>query len=962
MRLKFIALIFLHLSLATDVFDRSLEQNIDAALFQDGPIPTEADLQAFRDDANLLSPDANLPSLSTRSPSSPGALPASQSDEAFVKRAVSQLSSPQVNIDKFIDDLDRIDCSKFNGDKMDPLNVLCDCQLVENAFEPLGSANTDTHDFFDYLQRSVYHPLAYNANRGSSVPNLIMDSMHLEPKNSLFHGQPVSTNYNKFEDSVLRLFESMADKTSDMESNKEEISDLIMNTLRRFHLYWNYLRFHNKFDKVKLDTKEVLRSLLKSITARRTFLDHASLTLLNKLTQGYFQFVKAHKILEISKAKGPAMLAAHIQKRYSAIAQLLLENKLNEIMFVRELAALLSLVQTFFVMSARKGLREAEVLASLDTLIALPVKAKYLSLRKGSLESPGLSSSSTKLKHFTAVFLLKAKHLAFIMFQQHNIREYTDMPNMNFLRSPFATKVYYEILDNMFLVPKACASASILKSCVLTETSKALKLVVIKHNIKRSTYGWFFLDHLTTMLKGLYAGANDQTWQSWPNFKTFYYSALFSAMFEFKKLFGIKDLGCISDLETALGAIVHAAKREYVLKPVIFGTLDIFDKESYNEFLAVKADYNNFAPIEKNFQILGYLKQRLVRFGENFLKQHEGDVTDEIRLTFAKLQNAVNQWYDKLINGLPTSEPDPLGLGDDDDLSQFGMTIPGGSDEATRLAEPENESLLPQNDENKTIAPAEPEITPEEVDDFVKGTESQQSPSDGQSYDSARIDSLESTDFTGGNDSQEASTPVGEATDATAEAAESQGEAGGQKTEAIDAQETVAGETSIVPEGEKSMLEAVQETSPANEETVVPPTTEEAPPTGETAPANEEAPPTEETAPANEESVAPETTEEVPPSTEEAPPVNEETPTETEVTPPIVEEVPPAVDEPAEPTEPIAEVEETPKKEEADGRKLRLSHFVRTLPPARVEVKSRTQVPEYVSRPSAYNSRPVIRF
>lgn len=919
MRLKFIALIFLHLSLAANVFDRSLEQNIDTALFQDGPIPTEADLQAFRDDAAVLGSPTHVPSLSTRAPHSQSALPTSQTDEAFVKRAVSQLSSPQVNIDKFIDDLDRIDCSKFNGDKMDPLNVLCDCQLVENAFEPLSSANTDTHDFFDYLQRSVYSPLAYNANRASSVPNLIMDSMHLEPKNSLFHGQPVATNYNKFEDSVLRLFESMADKTNDMESNKEEISDLIMNTLRRFHLYWNYLRFNNKFDKVKLDTKEVLRTLLKSITARRTFLDHASLTLLNKLTQGYFQFVKAHKILEISKAKGPTMLAAHLQKRYAAVVQLLIEGRLNEILFVRELAALLSLVQSFYVMSARQGLREAQILASFNAQIVEPVKAKYLGLRKDLMLKLDTETASTRLKHFTAVFLLKAKHLAHIMFQQHSIREYTDMPNMNYLRSPFATKVYYEILDNMFLVPKACAAAPILKSCVLSETAKALRLVVVKHNIKRSTYGWFFLDHLTTMLKGLYAGANDQTWVSWANFKNFYYTSLFSAMFEFKKLFGIKDLGCISDLETTIGGIVHAAKRENVLKPIVFGTLDVFDKESYNEFLSIKADYNNFAPIEKNAQILEFLKKRLGRFRENFLRQHEGDVTPEITAAFQKVQAAIDQWYDKVINGLSTAEP--LGPGDEDDLSQFAVTIPGGSEAASRLAEPDNESMLPQEDEKQTIIPEEKSITDQEIDEFVKGATPEGSvggsnsgiPPPDQSIESARIGSFESA--SGGAGSQEIAAPVVE-----------------------DNQAQAATDTSqSTPAAEEKIEEEKQET-PKPEET-----------------------PTEPAMPVvYETSETPEAPESPEADTPDNPDTEESSPEPAEQTPGDSEHALPIVDQSSE--DKADRVEGEGESKAIDDPRRNLRGLMRTPRGLRAQVKTRAQAPEYTDRPKTHSSRPVIRF
>lgn len=699
MRLKVLLLLLLTTQKCAtrDVIDRALEQNIDAALFKDGPLPADFGTASFDGMSQMFESKA-LPSLSHHAIEHPKAeQPALVSDQPFVNKAIGQLSGQKLDVEGFISDLDRIDCTKYNGDTADPLNVLCDSHLVQSAFAPLGNAHTDTRDFFDYLQNSVYKPLAYNANRRATIPDLVMDSMNLQPKDSLFHGQEIKTNYNKFENSVLTLFNNIADKTNNMEDNKEVVGEEIMNVLKRFHLYWNYLRFNNRFDRLKMDTKEILRTILKSFLVRREFLNNASLTLLTKLTEGYYRFVRAHKVMQLAKVQGSTVMAAHIMRRYVAVSDLIATNALNNINFVKELAAMLNMVQSYHILNARQGMREAGAVAAFEAQVASQIKLKYGQMVKACSQKPVPSDVSRLLKHFTVTFLLKAKQLSFIMFQYRGIRQYIDQPSMNYLHSPFAIKVYYEILDNMFLVPKSCSTATILKGCVLGETSKALKMIVDKHNVKRSTYGWFFLDHLTTMLKSLYSGANEQTWQSWPNFKTFYYNALFTSMLDLKKTFGINDLGCVADLESIWGAVIEGAKRNNILKPIVYGTLDIFDKEIYNEFLGIKADYNSYAPIEKNPLILSYLKFRVEKFLENFLKVHKGDLGEELLRAVDGLRGSLNTWYHKLTGDQNEGDLTATLAGD------LASINPDHLAAASHLETPVNEGLIEEVEKKQPV-------------------------------------------------------------------------------------------------------------------------------------------------------------------------------------------------------------------------------------------------------------------
>jgi len=200
------------------------------------------------------------------------------------------------------------------------------------------------------------------------------------------------------------------------------------------------------------------------------------------------------------------------------------------------------------------------------------------------------------------------------------------------------------------MLPKNCVNFLLLKSCVIHETTKTLRYITTKYNVKRSTYGWYFLQELSAMMKSLYSKANAQTWEQWANFKSYYYANLFSVMYTYKKLFQVSDMDSVDDLETGLGSILDNNKRDGRLKPEDFGLLDTLDKEMYDEFLSIKADYNNYAPIEKDPTVLNYLKVRLHRFLDNFVSEHNSQHDSELSTVVRQVRDSLDKWIQEAPN------------------------------------------------------------------------------------------------------------------------------------------------------------------------------------------------------------------------------------------------------------------------------------------------------------------------
>lgn len=575
------------------------------------------------------------------------------SDESYVSAELPDLRTADFDIDKFLSEFDRIDCSKYNGDKADPLNVLCDDLLMNSAFGPLGDFNSDHYQFYNYLKTEIFQPLAYDISKRENLADMIGDVTSLAQKNSLFYGQPLTSNYNKFQDAVLKIFEDIAGKTSDMEANRDVINELMISVLKRFHLYWNYLRYQNQFDKLKVDTKEIMKTILRTYMMKRDFLNYVSKTLIRGIIQAYYRFIRAHKMVEILNRYGPYLISAQIINRYKNFADRIQASNFNHVMAVKEISYLISLLQVYHILSYKQGVPDSTIQINYKTEILLRIQREYDNYVK-LLPQASQQQRVKTIKEYTAVLLLKFKHITFIMFQYHGIAQYANLPQMNYIKSTFAVKIYYEMLDNMLMLPKSCVNFLLLKSCVIHETTKNLRYITTKYNIKRSTYGWYFLQELSSMMKSLYSKANSQTWEQWNNFKTYYYSNLFSVMYTYKKLFQVADMDAVEDLETQLGTIIDTAKKSISASPTTFRLLDLLDKDLYNEFLAIKADYNNYAPVERDPSILQFLKTRLIAFLENFNKQHRESLNDDMDQVTKEIKSSLERWIQQVPNKLDT--------------------------------------------------------------------------------------------------------------------------------------------------------------------------------------------------------------------------------------------------------------------------------------------------------------------
>lgn len=561
----------------------------------------------------------------------------------------------KLDIDSVIKELNNMECTdETKSASTNPGGSLCPHDLKMTVLSPLGFFGSGVVDFYKYLDENFYKPLAYNMIRRTSLSELIDDLAFLDPKFSVLNGVPLQDNYGIFKDSILHHFADIQGKTSDMEKNHAVLNELIIQMLKRFHLYWNTLRSKNQTAKIKDDTVAILKELSNSFDEKQSFLTEVTQKLVEQLKDGYFRFMRAHKMIEILNVSAAEILVNQIVSRFQAVCDLIKESKYNEVKIVKETYFLMRMVQSYHIVNYKNGLSEPLSINQFNTQIFIRIQTDY-EMYKSVLQF----SDPIRLKRirdFTATFLLKCKHLMYIIFNYHHISEIVNYTRMHFeFDSKRVTKVYNEMLDGLMLIPMTCVNFFALKSCSQHETNRILRYVSLRYHLKRSTSGWEIYDYLKMMMQLLFRNIDDLAFSNWSIYKQAFYQNLFIVMKDFQKFFVLQDDDCIDELQGFIGKAIQKFKEANYSDITDFGIIDLLQKKLYRNFLDLKGEYNNKAPYDHNPTVLSNIQRTTHNYLSNFIKLNNAKIDDKSVQVIKLIEDTVESWVHYMMSKPNTS-------------------------------------------------------------------------------------------------------------------------------------------------------------------------------------------------------------------------------------------------------------------------------------------------------------------
>lgn len=206
--------------------------------------------------------------------------------------------------------------------------VYCSSKIKDDIFEKIPALGYSPTMFNKWMNDNIYLPLGYKVDYNYSYSSILNQFMKTNKKHSQIHPEMQITNNRDFQNLILKSFETIEDASSNFFNNKGQISNIIFDLLKKFHIYWNVHRQRGQIDNLHTNTLTILKSLFNKYKQTNDAMKAVTLHLLKNINEAYSKFVKADSMQTLMKQNSSEMIVIQMLRRVKEIAEKLHQNKL----------------------------------------------------------------------------------------------------------------------------------------------------------------------------------------------------------------------------------------------------------------------------------------------------------------------------------------------------------------------------------------------------------------------------------------------------------------------------------------------------------------------------------------------------------------------------------------------------------------------------------------------------------
>lgn len=567
--------------------------------------------------------------------------------ENFRKIGCFQNEDKSIGIDALL--LDPVNGSLANKTVESNPYSLCDGDLADQLFMPLGDVNAHGTEVFDHFNQKVYQPLSYKVypNR-FSFADALQDMLNLDKDNLMIHADLPIPDQTKFQQMILGGFAEIANYASDFDANKPLISKLILDILKHFHIYWNVKRQANQIDSTKINTYSILQAIIKKYREQNEAMKATTVHTLNSIRDAYFRFIRAHKMLSLMQGKSIEVLTYNMLKRYDSYVQSLLQGKFYRDTHVYELSVFMEYFMTYASLGKAAGSKNVDTFQSFHEQVYLKIIDIYNVYSKWMLETN--SPHFDRVTECTAGILLKMKQREAILFSLTSPEGFFQRGEFNFRsRRSSCIKTFFEIMDYWMLVPSQCQNLVRLDKCMTGMGHEALFKIRIKNGLNLAAAGMNLYRFLLTSYDQIFEAISQRNgFSGYDTFRNLYFAELFKVYENIKQLYRINDMSTLDRLQNRIGQEIETEKATKLVKPVVLEALVKFDDEVYDFFLDMRDNYNSAGTMGKNAAVLGEIKEKFGEFVDGFTAQNPAARDPSIVTLFDVLKSVAQDWSSSL--------------------------------------------------------------------------------------------------------------------------------------------------------------------------------------------------------------------------------------------------------------------------------------------------------------------------
>lgn len=532
----------------------------------------------------------------------------------------------------------------------DEVKSLCDDAIRNSLLYPMSKSDHHALDLFNYLNKNIYLPLGVDMAPKYYYPDVLSDLFFLNEKNYMITKDVRIPTNEQFAKEVSNIFSDIETYSSEFEANKDLISKLIVDVLKRFHIFWNVHRTKSQMHSVGKNTLSIIKYIISKYHTTSENMAKISQHILDNIKEGYYRFQKANKSIAIIASQPVELISLEIVRRYKENLERLVADMHAPETMCSEYGFMLDLYRAFVIVNYKLGVSNEEVQKRYTFAIFEKIKLIFETYKRYMIENNINTLLNSKI--FTATVLLKIHHRNYLIYTYYGVSGYLSLPvfipDNHFGK---IAKIYYQYFDHLMLVPVFCAETleNGLERCVRQKMFGIMSDLYTSYELFNSVASYDLLNFFSVETEELIAKAIRRgVFSSTSNFKNFYYAELFGLSERYRQRYNIKDFSFMEEFESKLAEQIAIVRQNALKKGEPIEVYENLDKELYNFFIQTKTKLNaGKHPLTDVIQ-LGKIQKDAFEFLDSFKVDNFESIEKDADLLLFKMKNMTKEWIDGL--------------------------------------------------------------------------------------------------------------------------------------------------------------------------------------------------------------------------------------------------------------------------------------------------------------------------
>lgn len=169
---------------------------------------------------------------------------------------------------------------------------------------------------FDWLKQNLYDPLGYKVYRNHNFSNILLNMISLSKNEAMIHQEMQIPKEEDLLKQMLDQYDHMESLSFEFKKNQDVISDGVLDSLKKLHIFWNVYRQRDQLKNMHSTTLNFIREMLFKFKKTNDAMKATTIDMLYHIKNAYYKFLRAHKLMSLIRDRAAEILTVEILRRF----------------------------------------------------------------------------------------------------------------------------------------------------------------------------------------------------------------------------------------------------------------------------------------------------------------------------------------------------------------------------------------------------------------------------------------------------------------------------------------------------------------------------------------------------------------------------------------------------------------------------------------------------------------------